>query len=245
MNQKLLKMMLLLCALIVESGSIRATEGDEITSIANIVDGQSYYIKGVRSNNTYYLTFTDMVGQTQSGTESSTTSGAQLITFHKISDGVYTLKTATGNYIAPGTSNGKINVSSSAVNVTASNQSSKIRLSIVSGTTTWSIQKNTQVANFGGYKNTQSDITLIEGPTSAGTSPSNFALVDDPITLNFDLFKNKDAQEISYTTDGTGDVTVVANDYVDATVNTETKKITISPKKVTGSTQTITVNQAF
>ena len=77
-----------------------------------------------------------------------------------------------------------------------------------------------------------------------GTTPSNLALTGDPITLNFDLYNNKSAQEIAYTTSGTGAVSVVSNDYVDATVNTATKKISITPKKVTGSAQTITVNQA-
>lgn len=134
--------------------------GDEITSIANIVSGKTYYIKGVRSSTTYYLKFSDATGS-QSGTESSTTEGAVPITFTAVTGG-YNLTTPNGNYIAPGTSNGKINVSSSAIKVSASNQSSKIRLSITSGSNTWSIQKNTSAANFGGYKNTQTDITLIE-----------------------------------------------------------------------------------
>lgn len=165
MKHKLLKSLLLLCALVGGMSTAWADEGDEITSIANIVDGKSYYIKGVRSSTTYYLSFTDAVGS-QSGTESSTKAGAQLITFHLVSSGVYTLETSTGKFIAPGTSNGKIAVSASGVNVTASNQSSYIRLSITSGSDTWSIQKNKSAANFGGYKNTQNDITLIEGPSS-------------------------------------------------------------------------------
>lgn len=147
--------------------AVQAAEGDEVTDIANIVDGKSYYIKGVRNVSkvatTFYLKFTDTVGS-QSGTESKTTEGAQLITFIKNGEGsTYHLKTASGHYIAPGTSNGKITVSESPIAVTASNQSSKIRLSIGSGDNIWSIQKNTSAANFGGYKNTQTDITLIEG----------------------------------------------------------------------------------
>ena len=201
--------MLLLSALVVGSGSAWATEGDEITSIANIVDGQSYYIKGVRSSTTYYLTFTDATG-TQSGTESSTTADAQLITFHLVSTGVYTLETASGNFIAPGTSNGKISVSASGVNVTASNQSSKIRLSITSSGTTWSIQKNTSAANFGGYKNTQTDITLIEGPSSGGGSGSTVATPSfDPVAGTYTTAQtvgiscDTEDATIYYTTDGT------------------------------------------
>lgn len=146
-------------------GTIRSAEGDEITTISNIVDGKSYYIKGVRTSNTYYLTFTDALGS-QSGTESTKKEDAILVTFHAVTGG-YNLVTPNGYFIAPGTSNGKINVSNSAIIVSASNQNSKIRLSIVSGTNTWSIQKNTSAANFGGYKNTQTDITLIEGPSAS------------------------------------------------------------------------------
>lgn len=209
MKQKLLKTMLLLSALVVGSSNVWATEGDEITSIANIVDGQSYYIKGVRSSTTYYLTFTDATGS-QSGTESSTTAGAQLITFHLVSTGVYTLETASGNFIAPGTANGKISVSASGVNVTASNQSSKIRLSITSSGTTWSIQKNTSAANFGGYKNTQTDITLIEGPSSGGGGGSTVATPSfDPVAGTYTTAQtvgiscDTEDATIYYTTDGT------------------------------------------
>ena len=209
MKQKLLSLMLLLCALVAGSSNVWATEGDEITSIANIVDGQSYYIKGVRSSTTYYLTFTDATGS-QSGTESSTTAGAQLITFHLVSTGVYTLETASGNFIAPGTANGKISVSASGVNVTASNQSSKIRLSITSSGTTWSIQKNTSAANFGGYRNTQTDITLIEGPSSGGGGGSTVATPSfDPVAGTYTTAQtvgiscDTEDATIYYTTDGT------------------------------------------
>lgn len=209
MKQKLLSLMLLLCALVAGSSNVWATEGDEITSIANIVDGQSYYIKGVRSSTTYYLTFTDATGS-QSGTESSTTAGAQLITFHLVSTGVYTLETASGNFIAPGTANGKISVSASGVNVTASNQSSMIRLSITSSGTTWSIQKNTSAANFGGYKNTQTDITLIEGPSSGGGGGSTVATPSfDPVAGTYTTAQtvgiscDTEDATIYYTTDGT------------------------------------------
>ena len=187
-----------------------AAEGDEITSIANIVDGKSYYIKGVRNVSstptTYYLTFTDATGS-QSGTESSTKAGAQLITFHLVSSGVYTLETSTGKFIAPGTSNGKIAVSASGVNVTASNQSSKIRLSIVSGTgnsaTTWSIQKNTSSANFGGYKNTQTDITLIEGPDASAVSKPTISGLESFLTsTEVSISCSTTGATIQYSTNG-------------------------------------------
>ncbi|MBO6057680.1 MAG: chitobiase/beta-hexosaminidase C-terminal domain-containing protein [Bacteroidales bacterium] len=150
-------------------------EGDEITSISNIVSGKTYYIKGTRTSggNTVieYLKFTDSAGS-QSGTSSNNTDGAVAITFTNVSGNTWRLTTPSGNYIAPGTSNGKINVSSSVINVTASNQGNKIRLSITSNNETWSIQKNTSGTNFGGYKNTQTDITLIEAPASKVATPS-------------------------------------------------------------------------
>jgi len=144
--------------------------GAEVTAINNIISGNTYYIKGVRSSSTYYLKFTDSSGS-QKGTEVSTTNEAIPITFIEVSGGWH-LKTPNGNYIAPGTSNGTINVSTTAITVTATDQSSKIRLSIVNNGTTWSIQKNTSAANFGGYKNTQADITLIETSASSPVNPT-------------------------------------------------------------------------
>jgi len=209
MKKLLLRTMLLLCALIAGSGTMWGAEGDEITSIANIVDGKSYYIKGVRNISgtptTFYLNFTDATGS-QSGTESSTTAGAQLITFHQQSAGVYYLETASGKFIAPGTSNGKIQVAASGISVTASNQSSKIRLSIKSGSNTWSIQKNTSGANFGGYKNTQTDITLIEGPapvTPCATPTFSPAAGTYSSAQTVTISTETEGATIYYTTDGT------------------------------------------
>ena len=151
-------------------GQTRAT-GDEISSISNIESGKTYYIKGVRSNSTYYLTFTDATGS-QSGTEANAIGQAVAITFTSVGENSYNLTTPNGYYIAPGTSNGKINVSNNPITVNASDVNNLIRLSITSGTTEWSIQKNTSAANFGGYKNTQKDITLIEAASSSSPTLS-------------------------------------------------------------------------
>lgn len=78
---------------------------------------------------------------------------------------------------------------------------------------------------------------------SSDLEDSDLALVDAPVALSFDLYNDK-TKEISYTTSSTGAVTVVENDYVDAVVDAVNKKITLTAKKVTASTQTITVNQA-
>ena len=178
-------------------GNVWGAAGDEITAIANIVSGKTYYIKGVRSNTTCYLSFSDATGS-QSGTESSTTAGAIPVTFTSVTGG-WNLTTPNGNYIAPGTSNGKINVSSSAITVSASNQNSKIRLSITSGTNTWSIQKNTSAANFGGYKNTQADITLIEAASCTPLTMSTVTATpgNGQIALSWPAVSNASSYTVS------------------------------------------------
>ena len=72
---------------------------------------------------------------------------------------------------------------------------------------------------------------------------SDFALTGAPVALSFDL-NNSSAKTISYTTSSTGAVTVSESDYVTITVDENNKKITVTPKAVTPSAQTITVNQA-
>lgn len=75
-------------------------------------------------------------------------------------------------------------------------------------------------------------------------TPSDLALTDAPIDLTFDLYNNNSAQTISYTTSGSGTVSVDANSYVIAEVNQQNKTISVTPKAVTGTAQTITVRQA-
>lgn len=72
----------------------------------------------------------------------------------------------------------------------------------------------------------------------------DLALTGAPVSLTFDLYNNSDPQVISYTTSSTGAVTVVASGYATFAVDTENKKITVTPTAVTLSDQTITVNQA-
>ena len=225
-----------------------ATEGDEITSIANIVDGKSYYIKGVRNVSgtptTYYLTFTDATGS-QSGTESANTEGAQLITFHLVSSNannkVFTLETSSGNFIAPGTANGKIAVSASGVNVTATNQSSKIRLSITSGSNTWSIQKNTSAANFGGYKNTQTDITLIEGPSASAVAKPTISGLESFLTsTEVSISCGTDEAAIQYSTNGG----TTWNNYTNAFTLTETTTVQAKATK-SGLTDSEVASKTF
>ena len=256
MNKKFTKLIAALALLVFMMPSIAGwgqtrAEGDEITSISNIVSGNTYYIKGVRSNNTYYLTFTDAVGS-QSGTESSTTSGAIPVTFTLVSGNTYTLRTPNGNYIAPGTSNGKINVSATAINVTATDQNSKIRLSIVSSSTTWSIQKNTSAANFGGYKNTQADITLIEAgapapsmsvsPTSIDFGNENTINPNEPYTRTFNVGFANLTQNLTVT--GFSGVTVTPATINANATSPQTVTVSYNPTTAGSISGNISVNSS-
>ena len=148
-----------------------------VSSIEDIEDGASYYIRGVRSSGSMieYLKFTDgTAGATIAGGSASTTDEAIAITFNKVSDGVYQLVTPEGLYVQPGASNGKIALSTSATTCNLANttktwdNSAAIAISTVDGSSnTWIIQKNTSGTNFGGYKNSGYDVTLV----FAGSAP--------------------------------------------------------------------------
>lgn len=79
---------------------------------------------------------------------------------------------------------------------------------------------------------------------SSTLTDNNLALTGDPVALSFDLYNNATPQVISYTTSSTGDISVGNNDYATFEVDQTSKTITVTPKAVTPSTQTITVIQA-
>lgn len=80
--------------------------------------------------------------------------------------------------------------------------------------------------------------------TPNGDTPSLEAndLALSSSALTFDLFNDKDAKIINFTTSSTGAVTVSESEYVTTSVSGNT--ITVTPVKVTPSAQTITVSQA-
>jgi uncharacterized protein YjdB len=82
--------------------------------------------------------------------------------------------------------------------------------------------------------------------TSGGSSltDNNLALTGAPISLSFDLYNSSSAQVVNYTTSSTGAVTVSESVYATFAIDAENKTITVTPKAVTPSAQTITVNQA-
>lgn len=85
----------------------------------------------------------------------------------------------------------------------------------------------------------------ITGNSASGSLEDNdFALIDAPIDLSFDLYNNSSAQVINYTTSSTGAVTIADNDYATFDIDEDNKTITVTPTAVTSSAQTITVSQA-
>ena len=83
--------------------------------------------------------------------------------------------------------------------------------------------------------------------TSGGSSlnTSDLTLTGSPVSLNFDLYNNSSAQTVSYTTSGTGAITVSGGEgYVMTAIDEAAKTITVTPIAVTPIAQTITVNQA-
>ena len=183
-----------------------------VSAIEDIEDGASYYIRGVRSSGSVveYLTFTDGTkGATISGTSASSMDQAIAITFNKVSDGVYQLVTPEGLYVQPGASNGKISLSESATTCTLSNttkswdKSATIAISTVDGSLdTWIIQKNTSGTNFGGYKNSQYDVTLVLASAAATVAKPTISGETPFLSSTTVTISHADADAIYYTTDG-------------------------------------------
>lgn len=90
------------------------------------------------------------------------------------------------------------------------------------------------------------NVQLTEGASGSSLANSDFALTGAPVSLNFDLYNNSSAQTVNFTTSSTGAVTVSESDYVTTIVDATNKTITVTPKKVTPATnaEIITVSQA-
>ncbi len=128
-------------------------------------------------------------------------------------------------------------------------------ISIDGSGTSWTISNKGDVETFDlTIKNTGSSNARIDDivltVTTAGSgggselTNSDLALTDAPVALNFDLYNNSSAQVINYTTSSAGAVTVSDNDYVTTAVDQKNQTITVTPKtSVTPAAQTITVSQ--
>ena len=133
-------------------------------------------------------------------------------------------------------------VTSSTKGITISGSQKSWTITATSGVTSFNLTiKNTGSAN-ARIDNVELKVTTA-GSSSTLTS-SDLTLAGDPVALEFDLYNNSTAQTISYTTSSTGAVTISASDYVTTSVNEANKTITVTPKAVTPSAQTITVSQA-
>ena len=92
---------------------------DDVTSVANIVDGATYHIKGQKGATVQYLSFTDAVTNSVKGTGVTDETNAIALKFVKVSDNTYQIITPLGYYVTPNSSNGTLKVSSTATTCTA------------------------------------------------------------------------------------------------------------------------------
>ena len=138
---------------------------EKITSYSNIVSGADYYIGATTSGTDYYLSVDGSTTSTSRAGTAVTNKGSATVFTFTGSGTSWTIKFKDySNYLGlkNGKDNGKVQVVSSAATFTASNQSSKIRLSIGS----YSIQKNNTTTNFGSYGNTMTDLFLETAATN-------------------------------------------------------------------------------
>lgn len=157
------RLVAILCLLLALGvGNAWGAVGSTITSHSNIADATVYYFAGIGSSSTTYYSVlgSDATGK-QTGGANATKSNGTKYTF-LIENSSYYILSPNGYYVTPAADNGKLNLSSTASAVSVSTVSNKIRISVTISNNTWSFQKNkgTAAANFGGYKNTQNDLTL-------------------------------------------------------------------------------------
>ncbi len=196
---------------------LNAAAGDEITSVASIVSGKKYFIKGKRTNGTIeYLSFTDSTGTSVTGTGVSSTNTAQSVAFVKENSSWY-IKTGSNYYLYPGTSNGKLIITTTKTAVTLADAKWNTSEGAASGYISIAhgdnyLQKNKTAANFGRYANTQNNITLVEA-ASFGTL--DHVKVGTPATkLEFEVgetFSSSGLVLIGY--DGANEATANSTSY--------------------------------
>ena len=226
----------------------------KITSMSDFEDGGTYLIVYETGGKAFNgaLTTLDAVNNNISVTisdhkiEATTSIMASTFTIASKTGG-YSIKSASGYYIGnTAKSNGlKCSTSDSYSNEIAFNVKGNVY--IQSSSTYLYFNKSVDQSRFRYFTSSQQDIQLyklVESTTPSPT-PSDLALTGAPVTLSFDLYNNASAQTVSYTTSGTGAVTVSGGDgYVTTSVDASTKTITVTPTAVTPSAQTITVSQA-
>ena len=201
--------------------------GEKITDYNNIVSGKKYYIGATTGSTDYYLSVDGGYLSTSiAGTAVTSKTDATAFTFAG-SETSWSIQFENGYYLSLKNSkdNGKVQVVENSSIFTASNQSSKIRLSIGD----YSIQKNNSGTQFGSYGNTQTDVWLEEVPNVAPTTYTvTFNAGDGTFVGNTDFPNESNTKEagtytlpsatpaLGYTFDGwmaTGSTTPVTGSY--------------------------------
>ncbi|MCK8622243.1 Ig domain-containing protein [Prevotella sp. E13-27] len=244
----LLKTMLLLWALIVGSLSVWA---DEVTLWSE--DFSSYSANAIPSGGTY--NYSCGGANTKIYDEYLAGGAAPELLLQKSSNGTFTatipLENIEGDLtLTFKTNNQKIKVETTTEGLTGSleEKASGTHTATFKGVTTSTTSITIKFTCSGSSNVRLDDIELKGTQVSSGDTPTlkdcDLALTDAPIALNFDLYNNSSAQVINYTTSSTGAVAIAESDYATFSINESSKTITVTPKAVTPSAQTITVNQA-
>ena len=196
-RKSLLNLLLLVCALVTGAGTAWANPGDEIKSPDGVVNGKSYYIKGVYTYSGTEITMyygpteTDAPNtKVQSGAVTDMTN-AMPVKFVQV-EGGWTLQTPNGNYIRPHTSNGQTYFVADPVVLQLTSGTTKegedMGISI-GAYSDYYIQANKTNPKIGAYKATQWDVTLIEA-SDAVSSAVAFAnptpSIEFPATSTYD-----------------------------------------------------------
>lgn len=170
MKQKLLNLTRLRSLLLLACVMLGVSAwGEKITDYSNIVSGKQYYIGATTGSTDYYLSVDgSSISTSIAGTAVTSKANATSFTFAG-SGTSWTIQFGSGYYLSLKDSkdNGKVQVVDKASTFTASNQSSKIRLTIGN----YSIQKNNSGTQFGSYGNTQTDVWL-EEVSNVSSGPS-------------------------------------------------------------------------
>lgn len=218
-----------------ESAKVEAAKGDKITSVSNIVSGNSYYIRATVNSTDYYWKAGggDDVGTLKSGTSTTSETEATKVVFTG-SGSSWSIKLPSGNYLSLPTSknNGKYDVVDNSVNWTATDSGSLINLKING----YCLMKNSSTSlNFGSYASGQTNVWLEDatnngpyyvtydgnGATSGSMSDKTAYAKGSTVTIMACGFMRDNFEVVGWNTkaDGSGDSYVLSGTF---TINEDT-----------------------
>ena len=219
LKKTLLNFCLLLLCMIV--GGVNSAWADKITDYNNIVSGNKYYIGATTAGTDYYLSVKgSSTSESIAGTAVTSKSEATVFIFNG-SGTSWTIGFESGYYLSlkNGKDNGKVQVVNSASTFIASNQSTKLRLTIGS----YSIQKNNSGTQFGSYGNTQTDIWLEQATVDLSDDDFKWSASSYSATIgasnSFPTLTNTNGVNVSYAStnpdaamiDPEGNITLIAD----------------------------------